>query len=118
MSFIDDSLKEHLVYIAEVLFFLLGAMTIVEIIDTLEVFSIITDLFKTKKVKLIWILSVLTLFLSDALDNMTTAIVMAALLRNLLKDLKDIWVFAAVIVIAANAGGARANIADVTTCIP
>jgi Na+/H+ antiporter NhaD/arsenite permease-like protein len=89
VSFIDSSIKEHLVDNAEILFFLLGAMTIVEIIDAHEGFSIITNLIKTtKRVKLIWILSSLTFFLSAALDNLTTAIVMAALLRKLIKDQK------------------------------
>jgi Na+/H+ antiporter NhaD/arsenite permease-like protein len=116
MSFINDSLKEHLVDIAEILFFLLGAMTIVEIIDAHEGFSIITDRIRTtKRVQLIWILSVLTFFLSAALDNLTTAIVMAALLRKLLKDEKDLWLFAGIIIIAANAGGAWSPIGDVTT---
>lgn len=116
VSFIDSSLKEHLVDIAEILFFLLGAMTIVEIIDAHEGFSIITNLIKTtKRVKLIWILSSLTFFLSAALDNLTTAIVMAALLRKLIKDQKDLWLFAGIIIIAANADGAWSPIGDVTT---
>ncbi len=91
MSFIDDSLKEHQVDTTEVLFFLLGNITIVKIIDTHEGFSMITDLIKTtKKVTLIWILRTLTFFLSAGLDHLITAIVMPTLLRKLLKILKDL----------------------------
>jgi Na+/H+ antiporter NhaD/arsenite permease-like protein len=115
-SWIDEQLKEHLGEIAEILFFLLGAMTIVEIIDAHEGFSIITDRIKTtNRVKLLWILGVLTFFLSAALDNLTTAIVMAALLRKMIKDKQDLWMFAGVLIIAANAGGAWSPIGDVTT---
>lgn len=114
--YINHQLAEHLSEISSILFFLLGAMTIVELIDSYGGFSIITDKIKTThKVKLIWILSILTFFLSAALDNLTTSIVMAALLRKLIDDKKDLWFFAGIIVIAANAGGAWSPIGDVTT---
>ncbi|MCG2459238.1 sodium:proton antiporter NhaD [Flavobacteriaceae bacterium F89] len=115
-SFVSESLVAHLGDISEVLFFLMGAMTIVELIDVHHGFSIITDRIKiTSRVKLIWVLSLITFFLSAALDNLTTAIVMATLLRKLLKDPKDLWLFAGMVVIAANAGGAWSPIGDVTT---
>lgn len=114
--FIVEELQHHLIEISEILFFLLGAMTIVELIDAHDGFTIITDKIKTtNKVKLITILSVLTFFFSAALDNLTTAIVMSALLKKLIKDKKDLWLFAGVIIIAANAGGAWSPIGDVTT---
>lgn len=114
--YINHQLAEHLSEISSILFFLLGAMTIVELIDSYGGFSIITDKIQTThKVKLIWILSILTFFLSAALDNLTTSIVMAALLRKLIDDKKDLWFFAGIIVIAANAGGAWSPIGDVTT---
>ena len=82
-------------------------MTIVEIIDAHEGFSVITDkITTTNRVKLLWILCMLTFFLSVALDNLTTAIVMSALLRKLIHEKKDLWMFAGLLIIAANAGGA------------
>jgi Na+/H+ antiporter NhaD/arsenite permease-like protein len=109
-------LLHHLGEIGEILFFLLGAMTIVEIVDQHEGFKIITDKIKTtKKVKLLWILSVLTFFMSAALDNLTTTIVMVALLRKLVNEKQDRWFFASMIILAANAGGAWSPIGDVTT---
>lgn len=114
--FVEHSLLEHLSGIASILFFLMGAMTIVELIDAHEGFSVITEKVKTThKVKLLWGLSFLTFFLSAVLDNLTTAIVMAALLRKLIKDKEDLWFFAGLVVIAANAGGAWSPIGDVTT---
>lgn len=107
---------EHLGEISEILFFLLGAMTIVEIIDQHEGFKIITDkITTTKKVKLLWILSFLTFFMSAALDNLTSTIVMIALLRKLIDDKETRWFFASMVVLAANAGGAWSPIGDVTT---
>ena len=109
-------LVHHLGEISEIIFFLLGAMTIVEIIDTHQGFKIITDKIKTtNKVKLLWILSFLTFFMSAALDNLTTTIVMVALLRKLVSNKQDRWIFASMIVLAANAGGAWSPIGDVTT---
>jgi Na+/H+ antiporter NhaD/arsenite permease-like protein len=109
-------LERHLGEIAAIVVFLLGAMTIVELIDVHGGFTVITDNIKTtNKVKLLWILSVLTFFMSAALDNMTTAIVMSALLRKLIKDKEDMWFFAGILIIAANSGGAWSPIGDVTT---
>lgn len=106
----------HLGDISEILFFLLGAMTIVELIDSHEGFRIITDKIKTtNKVKLLWIICFITFFLSAALDNLTTAIVMVALLRKLVADKKDRWFFGGMVIIAANSGGAFSPIGDVTT---
>jgi Na+/H+ antiporter NhaD/arsenite permease-like protein len=113
---ITAHLLEHLGDIASILFFLMGAMTIVELIDAHEGFRVITDKIKgTNKVSLIWVLSIITFFLSAALDNMTTAIVMCALLRKIIKDKHDLWTFAGMVIIAANAGGAWSPIGDVTT---
>ena len=112
----NDHLSHHLVDIAEILFFLLGAMTIVELIDAHEGFSIITDKITTnKKVALMWILCTITFFFSAVLDNLTTAIVMSALLTKLIKDKEDLWIFAGMIIISANAGGAWSPIGDITT---
>ncbi|HQW06724.1 MAG TPA: sodium:proton antiporter NhaD [Flavobacteriales bacterium] len=109
-------LLEHLGDIASILFFLMGAMTVVELIDAHEGFRIITDrITGTKKVPLMWVLSIITFFLSAALDNMTTAIVMCALLRKLIRDKDDLWTFAGMVIIAANAGGSWSPIGDVTT---
>ena len=106
----------HLGEIAQILFFLLGAMTIVEIVDQHQGFKVITDKIKTtKKVKLLWILSFLTFFMSAALDNLTTTIVLVALLRKLVNDKQTKWIFASMVVLAANAGGAWSPIGDVTT---
>lgn len=110
------ALLNHLGEISEIIFFLLGAMTIVELVDSHEGFSIITDKIKTtKKVKLLWILSVLTFFMSATLDNLTTSIVMVALLRKLIADKADRWFFAGMIIVAANSGGAWSPIGDITT---
>ncbi|MCF8367166.1 MAG: sodium:proton antiporter NhaD [Bacteroidales bacterium] len=111
-----SALLEHLGEISEIIFFLLGAMTIVELVDSHEGFAIITDKIKTtKKIKLLWILSILTFFMSAALDNLTTSIVMTALLRKLIADKADRWFFAGMVIVAANAGGAWSPIGDVTT---
>jgi Na+/H+ antiporter NhaD/arsenite permease-like protein len=116
LEFISESLLIQLGDISEILFFLLGAMTIVELIDAHEGFSIITDKIKlTSRSKLLWALSFITFFLSAALDNLTTAIVMATLLRKMIKDKNDLWIFAGMVIIAANAGGAWSPIGDVTT---
>ncbi len=109
-------LLEHLGEIAEILFFLVGAMTIVELIDSHGGFGIITSRIKTtKKVTLLWIVGVITFFMSAVLDNLTTSIVMVALLRKLVLDKKDRWFYAGIVVVAANAGGAWSPIGDVTT---
>lgn len=114
--FVLHDLEHHLVEIAEILFFLLGAMTIVETVDQHQGFKLITDKIKTSnKIKLLWILSFLTFFMSAALDNLTTTIVLVALLRKLIDDKKTRWFFASMVVLAANAGGAWSPIGDVTT---
>ena len=113
---VHSEIIHHLGEIAEILFFLLGAMTIVEIVDQHQGFKVITDKIKTtNKVKLLWIISFLTFFMSAALDNLTTTIVMVALLRKLIDDKKTRWFFASMVVLAANAGGAWSPIGDVTT---
>ena len=115
-TFYEHRLLHHLQEIASILFFLLGAMTIVELIDAHEGFSVITDRIRTtNKVKLLWLISILTFFFSAALDNLTTAIVMISLLRKLIADKPTRWFFAGMVVIAANAGGAWSPIGDVTT---
>lgn len=115
-NFIDESILHHLGEIAQILFFLLGAMTIVELIDTHGGFHIITSKIKTtNRIKLLWIIGVVTFLLSSVLDNLTTTIVMAALLKKLMNDREDIWFFGGIVVIAANAGGAWSPIGDVTT---
>ncbi len=113
---IHTQIIEHLGEISEILFFLLGAMTIVEIVDQHQGFKVITDKIKTtNKVKLLWVLSFLTFFLSAILDNLTTTIVMVALLRKLIDDKQTRWFYASMVVLAANAGGAWSPIGDVTT---
>ena len=113
---VDYEIIHHLGEISEILFFLLGAMTIVEVVDQHEGFKIITDKIKTTdKVKLLWILSFLTFFMSALLDNLTTTIVLVALLRKLIDEKETRWFFASMVVLAANAGGAWSPIGDVTT---
>jgi len=113
---VDNQIIEHLGDISEILFFLLGAMTIVETVDQHQGFKLITDkITTTSKVKLLWILSVLTFFMSAVLDNLTTTIVIVTLLNKLVDDKKTRWFFASMVVIAANAGGAFSPIGDVTT---
>ena len=115
-SFISGNLIENLGETAEIVFFLLGAMTIVTLVEDYQGFRIITDkITTTNKKKLLWELSMLTFFLSALLDNMTTAIVMCALLRKLIADKKERWLFAGMVILAANAGGAWSPIGDVTT---
>ncbi|MEJ2595609.1 MAG: sodium:proton antiporter NhaD [bacterium] len=114
--FILHDLNHHVIEIAHILFFLLGAMTIVETVDQHQGFKIITDKIKTtSKIKLLWILTTLTFFMSATLDNLTTTIVLVALLRKLIDDKKERWFFASIVVLAANAGGAWSPIGDVTT---
>lgn len=107
---------EHLGDVASTLFFLMGAMTIVELIDIHGGFSIITKRITTKnKRKLLWLLSFITFIMSAILDNLTTTIVMVMLLRKLVTDKKERWLFACLVIIAANSGGAFSPIGDVTT---
>jgi Na+/H+ antiporter NhaD/arsenite permease-like protein len=114
--FFEHRLLHHMEDISSILFFLLGAMTIVELVDAHEGFNVITDRIKTSnKVKLMWILSLLTFFFSAVLDNLTTSIVMVSLLRKLIDDKETRWIFAGIVIIAANAGGAWSPIGDITT---
>jgi Na+/H+ antiporter NhaD/arsenite permease-like protein len=109
-------LGEHLGDVAGILFFLLGAMTIVELIDAHDGFELITGYIQTaSKKKLVWLVAFITFFLSAVLDNLTTTIVMVSMLRNLISDRKDRLLFIGLVVIAANAGGAWSPIGDVTT---
>ncbi len=113
---VSENLSHHLSEIAGILFFLLGAMVIVELIDAHDGFEIITDRIQTtSKSKLVWIIGIITFFLSAVLDNLTTTIVMVSLLRKLIPTHKDRLMFAGLIVISANAGGAWSPIGDVTT---
>jgi Na+/H+ antiporter NhaD/arsenite permease-like protein len=115
-AFLDGRLMHHVQEISGILLFLMGAMTIVELIDAHEGFKVITDRIASRnKVKLMWIIALLSFFLSAALDNLTTAIVMISLTRKLIDDQQTRWFFGGLIVIAANAGGAWSPIGDVTT---
>lgn len=114
--FVGERLVENLGETAEIVFFLLGAMTIVTLVEDYQGFRVITDkITTTDKKKLLWVISILTFFLSALLDNMTTAIVMVALLRKLIADQKERWLYAGMVILAANAGGAWSPIGDVTT---
>jgi len=102
--------------VSGILFFLLSAMTIVELIDAHDGFDVITQKITTKsKRKLLWIIAIITFFLSSVLDNLTTTIVMVSLIRKLLSEREEKLIFAGIIIIAANAGGAWSPIGDVTT---
>ncbi len=113
---VSHQLAEHLGEISGILFFLMGAMTIVELIDAHDGFEIITSRIKTQSQrKLLWIIAFITFFLSPVLDNLTTTIVMVSLLRKLLPEGQSRLLFVSMVVIAANAGGAWSPIGDVTT---
>lgn len=115
-DWVPTELRHHLSEIAEILFFLMGAMVIVELIDAHRGFSVVTERISTRKQStLLWLIGLLTFFLSAALDNLTTTIVMISLLRKLIAQQQQRWVYAGVVVIAANAGGAWSPIGDVTT---
>jgi Na+/H+ antiporter NhaD/arsenite permease-like protein len=113
---VTEELLQHLGEIASILFFLLGAMTIVELIDSYNGFDIITQkITTTSKSKLLIIIATITFFLSALLDNLTTAIVMTSLCSKILNQKEDRLWFAGMIIIAANAGGAWSPLGDVTT---
>jgi Na+/H+ antiporter NhaD/arsenite permease-like protein len=113
---VEYEIIRHIGEIGEILFFLLSAMAIVEVVDQHQGFKVITDRINTtNKIKLLWLISILTFFMSSLLDNLTTTIVMVALLRKLIEDKRTRWFFASMIVLAANAGGAWSPIGDVTT---
>lgn len=113
---VTEELYHHTSEIAGILFFLMGAMTIVELIDTYDGFDIITDKITTRdQVKLLWIISILSFFLSALLDNLTTTIVMVTLVKKLIDKADVRLLFIGLIVVAANAGGAWSPMGDVTT---
>ena len=113
---VSHQLTEKLAETAAIVFFLICAMTIVEVTDSHGGFEVITSRIKaTKLTCLLWIIGFITFYLSSILDNMTTTIVMVALMKRLLKEHKQRLFFAGIIVIAANAGGAWTPIGDVTT---
>lgn len=113
---VGHELAEHLSEVSGILFFLLGAMTIVELIDAYQGFALITDRIRTTNPKkLLWLICIITFFLSAALDNLTTSIVMVSLSRKLIPNRDMRMFFGGMIIIAANAGGAWSPIGDVTT---
>ncbi len=113
---VSEQLGESLMGTAQIVFFLMGAMTIVEVVDAHNGFDVITTRIKTTKLStLIWLVGCVTFFLSAILDNLTTTIVMISLMRKLLAKHDDRLFFAGIIVIAANSGGAWSPIGDVTT---
>ncbi len=116
MKVVNAELGESLMGTAQIVFFLMGAMAIVEVIDAHQGFEIITKRIKTTRLsRLLWIVGFSAFFLSSILDNLTTTIVMVSLMKQLLQKREDRLFFAGIIVIAANAGGAWSPIGDVTT---
>jgi Na+/H+ antiporter NhaD/arsenite permease-like protein len=113
---IVEQLGETLTETAEILFFLMGAMTVVELIDAHDGFTLITDRIASRNPRvLLWIISLLTFFLSALLDNLTSSIVMVSVTRKLVKDEQQRLLIAGMIIVSANAGGAWSPIGDVTT---
>jgi Na+/H+ antiporter NhaD/arsenite permease-like protein len=113
---VNTELSHHLVGVSEIVFFLLGAMTIVEIIDAHDGFSIISQKINTNnKNQFIWLIALFTFFLSAILDNLTTTIVMVTILNKLVADRKTKWLLLGLVIISSNAGGAFSPIGDVTT---
>ena len=110
------NLNESLMGTAQIVFFLMGAMTVVEVVDAHNGFEVITSRIKTTRLsRLMWMIGFVTFFLSSILDNLTTTIVMVSLMKKLLDKREDRLFFAGIIIIAANAGGAWTPIGDVTT---
>jgi Na+/H+ antiporter NhaD/arsenite permease-like protein len=115
-TLVGRQLDESVASTAQIVFFLIGAMTIVEVIDAHDGFEVITSrISTTSQVRLIWLIGFVTFFLSAILDNLTTTIVMISLIQRLIAKRDDRLLFASLIVIAANAGGAWTVIGDVTT---
>ena len=113
---ISKVIEHHLGDAAGTLFFLMGAMTIVEIVDSNGGFNFVRDIMKTRsKRKLLWRVAIATFFLSAILDNLTTSIVMIMVLRKLVQSREERLIYAALIIISANSGGAFSPIGDVTT---
>ncbi len=109
-------MAEHVSDVAQIIFFLLAAMIIVELIDSHHGFKLITDiLYTSSKRRMLWFLIGVSFFMSASLDNLTSMIVMASLLKKMVKNPKDRWMLGSIIVIAVNAGGAWTPIGDVTT---
>lgn len=110
------SLSHHLSGVSQIIFFLMGAMTIVELIDSHHGFQVIVHRLRTdSKVLMLWIIGVVSFFVSAVLDNLTATIVMLSLLRRILPERSERWFYGSIVVIAANAGGAWTPIGDVTT---
>lgn len=113
---VSDTIEHHLGSTATTLFFLMGAMTIVELVDQNGGFNFVRDMMRTKSKRgLLWRIASMTFILSAILDNLTTSIVMIMILRKLVADHKDRMVYASLVIIAANSGGAFSPIGDVTT---
>ncbi|MDY5666873.1 MAG: sodium:proton antiporter NhaD [Alloprevotella sp.] len=113
---VSDTIEHHLGSTATTLFFLMGAMTIVELVDQNGGFNFVRDMMRTKSKRgLLWRIAFMTFILSAILDNLTTSIVMIMILRKLVADHKDRMVYASLVIIAANSGGAFSPIGDVTT---
>lgn len=116
VSFVNALITEHLGDTATTLFFLMGAMTIVEIVDQNGGFNWVKNVMQSKtKRSLLWKIAFMTFFLSAILDNLTTSIVMVMILRKLVQDKHDRMIYASLVIIAANSGGAFSPIGDVTT---
>lgn len=115
-SVVSEAIEHHLGSTSTTLFFLMGAMTIVELVDQNGGFNFVRDVMKTRsKRALLWRIAFMTFFLSAILDNLTTSIVMIMILRKLVRDRKDRIIYASLVIIAANSGGAFTPIGDVTT---
>lgn len=113
---VSEVMEKHLGSTATTLFFLMGAMTIVEVVDQNGGFNFVRNVMETKsKRALLWRIAFMTFFLSAILDNLTTSIVMIMILRKLVSDHKDRIIYASLVIIAANSGGAFSPIGDVTT---
>ena len=116
VSYVSGRIQHHLGDAGETLFFLMGAMTIVEIVDSNGGFNFVRDMMKTRsKRKLMWRVAFMTFFLSAILDNLTTSIVMIMVLRKLVQSREERLIYAGLIIISANSGGAFSPIGDVTT---
>lgn len=113
-----DGFVEHLGDVSETLFFVMGALVIIEIVDTHGGFRVVTNsITTTNKRRLLWIISILTFILSAMLDNIATGVIMVALLRKFIPHQRERWIFGSMIIIAANAGGSFSPIGDVTTIL-
>jgi NhaD family Na+/H+ antiporter len=111
-----EKLGHHVSSVAQIIFFLMGAMAVVELVDSHRGFKVITDfIHTTSKRKMLWIIAFVSFFLSSVLDNLTTTILMVSLMRKLVPDREDRFLLNCIVVVAANAGGAWTPIGDVTT---